>query len=144
MSIALRHQRKRTRRYKGKAKEAANSGHALLIKPYTQEIYSVIKAKIRAKLEKKWSSNRGFRHTLDPGLSTKRTQYSDVRRLDVAYNRFRLGANGLNENNLFHIQADPMCPHCINELESTQHFLPECPQHEFANRHWDTLALSIP
>ena len=32
---------------------------------------------------------------LDPGLSTKRIQYSDVRRLDIAYSRLRLGRNGL-------------------------------------------------
>ena len=115
-----------------KAKEAANSGHALLIKPYTQEIYSVIKAKIRAKWEKQWGGYRGFRHLLDPGLSTKRVQYSDVRRLDVAYSRLRLGTNGLKENNLFHNGADPMCPLCTDELESTQHFLLECPYHEFA------------
>ena len=73
-----------------------------------------------------------FRHMLDPGLSTKRTRYSDVRRIDVSYSILRLGANDLNENNLFHSQADPTYLHCINELESTQHFLLECPQHEFA------------
>ena len=115
-----------------KAKEAAYSGHALLIKPYTQEIYLAIKAKIRAKWEKQWGGHRGFRHMLDPGLFTKRIQYSDVRRLDVAYSRLRLGTNGLNENNLFHSGANPMCPLCTNELESTQHFLLECPYHEFA------------
>ena len=69
---------------------------------------------------------------LAPGLSTKRVQYSDVRRLDVAYSRLRLGTNGLKENNLFHNGADPMCPLCTNELEITQHFLLECPYHEFA------------
>ena len=91
-----------------------------------------VEAKIRAKWEKQWGGHRGFRHMLDPGLSTKRIQYSDVRRLDVAYSRLRLGTNGLNENNLFHSGADPMCPLCTNELESTQHFLLECPYHEFA------------
>ena len=69
---------------------------------------------------------------LDLGLSAKLTQYSDGRRLDVAYSRLRLCANGLNENNLSHSQADPTCPHCTNELESTHHFFLECPQHEFA------------
>ena len=39
---------------------------------------------------------------LDPGLSTKRIQYSDVRRLDIAYSRLRLGRNGLEYNNLYH------------------------------------------
>ena len=74
-----------------KAKEAANPGHALLMNAYTQAIYSVIKAKIRAKWEKQWGSHRGFRHMLDPGLSAKRIQYSDMRRLDMTYNRLRLG-----------------------------------------------------
>ena len=83
-------------------------------------------------MEKQWSSHQGFRHLLDPGLTAKRIQYSDVRRLDVAYSRLRLGRNGLNENNLFHSGADPMCPYCPYELESTQHFLLGCPQHEFA------------
>ena len=67
------------------------------------------------------------------GLSTKRIQYSDMCRLDVAYSTLRLSTNCLNENNLFHSGADPMCPHCTNELESTQHFLLECPYHEFVH-----------
>ena len=92
----------------------------------------MIKERIRSKWEKQWSSHRSFRHLLDPGLSAKRIQYSDVRRLDVAYSRLRLGRNGLNENNLFHSGADPMCSYCPYELESSQHFLLECPQHEFA------------
>ena len=28
--------------------------------------------------------------------------------------------------------ADPSCPYCENELETTGHFLLECPEHEFA------------
>ena len=50
----------------------------------------------------------------------------------MAYSRLRLGRNGLNENNLFHSGADPICQYCPYELENTQHFLLECPQHEFA------------
>ena len=69
---------------------------------------------------------------LDPGLSTKRIQYSDVRRLDIAYSRLRLGRNGFKYNNLYHSGADPRCPYCENELETTGHFLLECPEHEFA------------
>ena len=114
------------------AKKATKSGHALQIKPYTQEIYSVIKAGVRAKWEKQWKNYQGFRYMLDPGLSTKRIQYSDVRRLDIAYSRLRLGRNGLKYNNLYYSGADPSCPYCENELETTEHFLFECPEHEFA------------
>ena len=114
------------------AKKATKSGHALQIKPYTQEIYSVIKAGVRAKWEKQWKNYQGFRYMLDQGLSTKRLQYSDVRRLDIAYSRLRLGRNGLKYNNLYHSGADPRCPYCENELETTGHFLLECPEHEFA------------
>ena len=114
------------------AKKATKSGHALQIKPYTQEIYSVIKAGVRAKWEKQWRKYQGFRYMLDPGLSTKRIQYSDVRRLDIADSRLRLGRNGLKYNNLYYSGADPSCPYCENELETTEHFLFECPEHEFA------------
>ena len=52
---------------------------------------------------------QGFRYMLGPGLTTKRIQYSDVRRLDMAYSRLRLGRNGLNYNTLYHSGADPSC-----------------------------------
>ena len=61
----------------------------------------------------------------------QRIQYSNVHRLEFAYSRLRLRKSGLKENNLFHSEADPICSYCKNELESTQNFLLDCPEHVF-------------
>ena len=75
-----------------------------------------------------WKKHRGLRHTLDPTLSTKLTQYSDNRLLDKIHTRLRLGVNGLKGNNLFYNGADPLCNFC-GGIEDTTHYLLKCTHH---------------
>ena len=110
------------------AKSALNTGKSINLLPSHQEIYPVIKAKIRQEWAKEWKNHHGPRHELDPSLPSTLTQYSDNRRLDRIFTRLRLGDNGLKGNNLKHSEADPICPHCI-EVENTEHYLLHCHKH---------------
>lgn len=112
------------------AKEALIKGTELTYLPTPHELYPIIKASIRQEWAQDWKNHHGFRHDLDPDLSPKLTQYSDKRRLDRAFTRLRLGTNGLRGNNLFHSEADPLCPHCTNEIEDTEHYFVHCPAHD--------------
>ena len=60
-------------------------------------------------------------------------QYSDDRRddrqLDRIYTRLRLGTNGLHFTNQTHNEMDPLCPHCDDPVEDTDHYFFKCPMH---------------
>ena len=111
------------------AKQAMDNGNVVKLLPTAKEVYPIIHSKIREKWQKEWVSHVNHRNIIDPNLTTKITQYSDNRKLDIVYTRLRLGANGLKANNMFHGMADPTCDYCQNELEDTDHYLLYCPQH---------------
>ena len=110
------------------AKSALTHGTALNYLPTSQEVYPVIKAKIKAEWANDWRQHRGFRHDLDPALPKARTLYSEKRLLDRIFTRLRLGVNGLKANNLRYSGADPLCPHC-GGIEDTDHFFIHCTAH---------------
>ena len=110
------------------AKQALTTGKPINILPSTKEIYAIIKAKIRQEWADDWKKHTGLRHTLDPTLSTKLTQYSDNRLLDRIHTRLRMGVNGLKGNNLFYNGADPLCNFC-GGIEDTSHYLLQCTHH---------------
>ena len=68
------------------AKSALNAGKIVDLLPTHQEIYPIIKAKIRQELANEWKDHHGFRHEIDPTLPNTLTQYSDNRRLDQTKN----------------------------------------------------------
>lgn len=121
------------------AKSGANVGKQLEIKTSKTEAYNIIKRKIRQRWAQKWRNYHGDRWALSSDLQPKITQYSDERRLDRAYSRLRLGVNGLRGHNLFHSEADPLCPHC-GDIEDTKHYLLECPHHD---QHRDLMIKNI-
>lgn len=43
-----------------------------------------------------------------------------------------MGVNGLQGNNVFYSGADPLCVHCRNEVEDTEHYFTQCPAHDAA------------
>ena len=106
---------------------------ALNYLPTPQEVYPVIKAKIKAEWANDCRQHQGFRHDLDPELTKARTLYSEKRLLDRIFTRLRLGVNGLKANNLRYSGADPLCSHC-GGIEDTDHFFIHCTAHT-ENRH---------
>ena len=110
------------------AKSALTNGTALNYLPTPQEVYPVIKAKIKAECANDWRQHRGFRHDLDPELPKARTLYSEKRLLDRIFTRLRSGVNGLKDNNLRYSDADPLCPNC-GGIEDTDHFFIHCTAH---------------
>ena len=67
-----------------------------------------------------------------PKLQSKVHLYSENRKNDRLYSRLRFDVNGLRAENMFHSLADPLCPHCLNQIEDTHHFFVCCPAHNVA------------
>lgn len=116
------------------AKNALTNGKALNFLPTPQEIYQIIKEKIKTEWSVDWKNYRGFRHDIDPDLPVKRTLYSENRQNDRIFTRLRMGVNGLNSNNVKHNEANPICPHCDN-IEDTDHYFLHCTAHTNAREN---------
>ena len=109
------------------AKSALSRGKILDYLPTPHEIYLVIKQSIRREWSREWEAAEGSLHSVCPKLQSKVHLYSKSRKNDRLYSRLRLDVNGLRANNVFHSLADPLCPHCPNQLEDTYHFFVCCP-----------------